>query len=94
MRKCAICYFAVQMLFFAVQIIFFWCAVQIFAVSLLPLSVSFCYQMGRILSPCGGVLPPYVKFLKRSTKVCGIFLSGWVGCKSLSMDSLLLSKIP
>jgi len=38
------------------------------------------------------VLPPYVKFLKRSTKVCCIFLGVCV-CKSLSMESLLLSKI-
>jgi len=38
------------------------------------------------------VLPFYVKFLKRSTKVCCIFLGVCV-CKSLSMGSLLLSKI-
>jgi len=29
----------------------------------------------------------YVKFLKRSTKVCCIFLMGGWGCKSLSMDT-------
>jgi len=85
MRKCANCYFcSTNAIFFAVQIIFFWCAVQIFwCAGKKNLSLQY-----KLLSR---VLPPYVIFLKGSTKVCCIFL-GCV-CKRLSMDGLLLSKI-
>jgi hypothetical protein len=72
---------------FAAQMIFYWCAgkkiecaLQTFVPSLSPYGVSFCHLMER-------VLPPYVKFLKRSTKDCCIFLGGggvkasqWIAC--------------
>jgi len=99
-------FFCVQYTFFGVQEKKFERPVQTFAASLPPFSVSFCRLMVRVLPYDGAsfgalwhkfcrlmacVLPPYVKFLKRSTKVCCIFLGGV--CKSFSMDSLLLSKI-
>jgi len=97
--------FAVQMLFFAVHLIFFWCAVHIFGVQekkFWACSTNFCRKFCHLMSEFCSlkskfcrlmalVLLPYVKFLKRSTKVCYIFL-GVCMCKSLSMDSLLLSK--
>ncbi len=54
-----------------------------------PMS-KFCCLKSKFCCLMALVLPPYVKFLKCSTKVCFIFLGG---CKSLSMDTLLLSKI-
>jgi len=56
---------------------------------------EFCRLMARVMLPfcrCFAVFWPVLKILKRNTKVCCIFLGGG-GCKSLSMDSLLLSKI-
>jgi len=81
--------FAVQMLF--LQYIFFWCAVQIFGVQekkFWARSTNFCRKYCLLMSEfcrlMALVVPPYVKFLKRSTKVCCIFLGvGWG--KSLSM---------
>jgi len=97
-------FFVVQMKFFWCAVQIFWCAGKFFFSSpykLLPqvccllvqvfvalwCEDKFCRLMARVLLP-------YVKFLKHSTKVCCIFLGvgGW-WCKSLSMDSLLLSKI-
>ncbi len=50
------------------------------------------YERNLTLYVCmARVLPPYVKFLKRSKNVCYIFLGGV--CKSPSLDSLLLSKM-
>jgi len=64
-----------------------------------PYGASFAILWHEFYGLMGRVLPPYgaslscVKFLKRRTKVCYIFLGGWRwGRKSLSMDSLLLSK--
>jgi len=54
---------------FDVEMKFFWCAVQFFAASLPPFGVSFCRLIVQVLLP-------YVKFLKRSTKVCCIFIEG------------------
>jgi hypothetical protein len=53
--------FAVQMLFFWCAVQIFWCAgkniferaVQTFAASLPPFSVSFCYLMTQVLPPYG-----------------------------------------
>jgi len=85
--------FAVQMLIFAVQMIFFWCAVQIFWCEekiFWALSTNFCCKFAPLWHEFGHlmahVLPPYVKFLKHSTKVCCIFLgvcvnaSLWTAC--------------
>jgi len=77
---------------FAVQMIFFWCAVQIFWCAGKKILSEQYKLLPQVLPPYERVLPPYVKFFKRSTEVCCIFLGGG-GCKSLSMDSLLLSKI-
>jgi len=89
------CYFALQMLFFAVEIIFFGVdykffavqekifqhALQTFAASLPPYVASFA----SFWQDFSSVLRPCVKFLKRSTKVCCIFLGGvkaflWTAC--------------
>jgi len=75
--------FGVHYKFFGVLEKKFERAVQTIAASLLPTGVSFFRLLVQVLMP-------YVKFLKHSTKVCCILLGR--GCKSLSMDSLLLSK--
>ncbi len=79
------------MLFCSTNAIFLVCrkkferAVQTFA----SLWREFCRLIVQVLP----FLPSYAKFLKHSTQVCCIFLGGG-RCKSHSMDSLLLSKIP
>jgi hypothetical protein len=97
------------MLIFAVQVIYFFGVeekkIERVVQTIAALWSKFCRLIEQVLPPYRAsfatfrwkfcrVLPSYVKFLKHSTKVCCIFLGGrGGGCKSLSMDSLLLSKI-
>jgi len=96
MIKCANCYFcSTNDIFFGVQYTFFGMqekkferAVQTIGAILLPYGTSFAALWHKFCR-LNGVLPPYVKFLNRSTKVCCIFLgcvcvcvkaSLWIAC--------------
>jgi len=98
-------FFAVQMIFFAVQMIFFWCAVQISwcaGKKIWARSTNFCQKFVAFWFKF--LLPYGTSFAALWHVFCGLMLNFWStvqksvaflkgrGCKSLSMDSLLLSK--
>jgi len=81
-------FFGVQYKFFGVQEFFFWDCCRNFC-EFAAFWHKFCRLMAHF-GRCFAIFWPVLNFLKHSTKVCCIFLGG--GCKSLSMDSLMLSK--
>jgi len=107
MRKCAYCYFCSTNAFFALQMKIFWvCSTNFFCALgknfvcwkkilsaqyklLPPYGASFAALWHRFCRLMACVLPPYVIF-EAQYKSLLHFLGG--GCKSLSMDSMLLSK--
>jgi len=72
-------------------------AIQTFAASLPPFGVSFCCLMGRVLSPYGTSFAALwhlfcLLMLNFEAQYKSMLHFSRGGCKSLAMDSLLLSK--